>query len=150
MEIFDEEIFDDDSYKLIISIVERGYSDEVIFAAKSAGAKGGVVLNGKGSGTSEKKFFGMKIDPENEVVLILVKEKDVVPIMKAIYASCDYQSAARGMVFCLPVSYVTGMTHVKLNAEDEEMPEELAGSVKNSKETPKAIKNKAKTTKKKD
>ena len=113
MDIFDEDIFDDDLYKLVVAIVQRGYSDEVVFAAKSAGAKGAVILQGKGAGSSEHKFFGFKIDPENEVVMILVKEEIVVPIMKAIYLVTDYQSSARGMVFALPVSYVTGMTHVK-------------------------------------
>lgn len=118
MKVSDNEIFNDGSYKLVVSIVQRGYSDEVIFAAKSAGARGGVVLSGKGSGSTERKFFGFKIDPENEVVLIIVKEKYVVPIMKAIYQATDYQSAARGMVFCLPISYVTGMTHIR---EEEEI-----------------------------
>ena len=82
MDIFDEDIFDDDLYKLVVTIVQRGYSDEVVFAAKSAGAKGAVIMQGKGVGTSEHKFFGFKIDPENEVVMILVKEELVVPIMK--------------------------------------------------------------------
>ena len=113
MNIFDDDIFDDDLYKLVVAVVQRGYSDEVVFSAKSAGAKGAVILQGKGEGASERKFFGFKIEPENEVVLILVKEEIVVPIMKAIYAMTDYQSSARGMVFALPVSYVTGMTHIK-------------------------------------
>lgn len=118
MDIFDNNIFDNDVYKLIVAVVQRGYSDEVVFAAKSAGAKGAVILQGKGNGSSERKFFGFKIDPENEVVLILVKEEVVVPIMKAIYSSTDYQSLARGMVFALPVSYVTGMTHAKFTDND--------------------------------
>lgn len=113
MDIFDEDIFDDDLYKLVVAVVQRGYSDKVVFSAKSAGAKGAVILQGKGAGESKKQFFGFKIDPENEVVLILVKEEIVVPIMKAIYSTTDYQSSARGMVFALPVSYVTGMTHSK-------------------------------------
>ena len=118
MNIFDEDIFDDELYKLVVAIVQRGYSDEVVFAAKSAGAKGAVIIQGKGSGSSERKFFGFKIDPENEVVMILVKEEIVVPIMKAIYAMVDYKSSARGMVFALPVSYVSGMTHLR---EDDEI-----------------------------
>ncbi|MBR2909773.1 MAG: hypothetical protein IKC11_05470 [Clostridia bacterium] len=117
MEIFDEDIFDDDLYKLVVTIVQRGYADEVVFAGKSAGAKGAVILQGKGAGSSERKFFGFRIDPENEVVMMLVKEELVVPIMKAIYSVTDYKSSARGMVFALPVSYVTGMTHIK---DDEE------------------------------
>lgn len=126
MRSFDEEIFDDGSFKLVVAIVQRGYSEEVIFSAKSAGAEGGVVLSGKGRGSSEKKFFGIKIDPENEVVLIIVKEENVVPIMKAIYQATDYQSSARGMVFCLPISYVTGMTHAREEDDsDREIEEKL-------------------------
>ena len=121
MDIFDDDIFDDDLYKLVVAIVQRGYSDEVVFAAKSAGAKGAVIMQGKGVGTSEHKFFGFKIDPENEVVMILVKEEIVVPIMKAIYAMTDYKSSARGMVFALPVSYVSGMTHIRVEDENEEI-----------------------------
>ena len=124
MDIFDNDVFDDDLYKLVVTIVQRGYSDEVVFAAKSAGAKGAVIMQGKGVGTSEHKFFGFKIDPENEVVMILVKEELVVPIMKAIYAMTDYKSAARGMVFALPVSYVTGMTHIKLDDDEIKTEEE--------------------------
>lgn len=133
MSILDDEIFDDDSFKLVVAIVQRGYSEEVIYSAKSAGAEGGVVLNGKGSGSSEKKFFGMKITPENEVVLIIVKEKDVVMVMKAIYHATDYQSSARGMVFCLPISYVTGMTHIREEEEQERLIDEKIKELKEEK-----------------
>lgn len=119
MDIFDDEIFDNDDYKLVISIVERGFGDDAINAAKSAGAKGGVVINGKGSGTSQRKFFGMSVAPENDIVMILVNADIVVPIMKAIYASSNYKAAQRGFVFALPVSYVTGMTHIKEIEETE-------------------------------
>lgn len=118
MQLFDENIFDDDIYKLVIAVVQRGYSDEVINAAKSKGAKGAVILNGKGKGESERKFFGFQVDPENETVLMLVKEELCVPIVKAIYSAVDYKSSARGMVFVLPVSYVSGMTHSKDSSED--------------------------------
>ena len=110
--------FDDDS-KLIVTIVQRGYSDSVISAGKSAGANGGVVIQGKGSGSTEKTFFGFKIDPENEIILMIVPADDALVIMKAIYQATDYQSASRGMVFCLPVSYVSGMTHIKKENDED-------------------------------
>ena len=119
MDLFDEEIFDDEIYKLVVAVVQRGYSDEVINAARNKGAKGAVILNGKGKGESERKFFGFQVDPENETVLILVREELCVPIVKAIYSAVDYKSAARGMVFVLPVSYVSGMTHSKKNNQED-------------------------------
>lgn len=113
MELFDNDIFDDDTYKLVIAIVQRGYSDEAINAAKSQGAKGAVILSGKGRGESQRKFFGFEVDPENETILMLVKEEICLPVVKAIYAAVDYKSAARGLVFVLPVDFVSGMTHAK-------------------------------------
>lgn len=118
MNLFNDEIFDDENYKLVVAVVQRGYSDEAINAARSKGAKGAVILNGKGKGESQRKFFGFEVDPENETVLILVKEIDCVPIVKAIYSAVDYRSSARGMVFVLPVSYVSGMTHTKKDEDD--------------------------------
>ena len=120
MELFDNEIFDNETYKLVVAIVQRGYSDEAINAARSVGAKGAVILSGKGQGESERKFFGFEVSPENETVLILVKEEICVPVVKAIYGAVDYRSAARGMVFVLPVSYVSGMTHSRKDDEDEQ------------------------------
>ena len=105
----------------MVAIVQRGYSDEAINAAREEGAKGAVILNGKGKGESERKFFGFQVDPENETVLILVKEEICVPVVKAIYAAVDYRSSARGMVFVLPVSYVSGMTHAKKDEKPEEI-----------------------------
>lgn len=120
MDIFDNEIFDNDNFKLVIAIVERGFGSDAINAAKTAGAKGGVVINGKGTGTSQRKFFGMAVDPENDIVMILVNSEIVVPIMKAIYASSNYKAGQRGFVFALPVSFVTGMTHIKeIDEEDK-------------------------------
>ena len=121
MELFDDKIFDDKTYKLVVAIVQRGYSDEAINAAREKGASGVVILNGKGKGESEtRKFFGFQVNPENETVLILVEEEICVPVVKAIYAAVDYKSAARGMVFVLPVSYVSGMSHVKGEDNKEE------------------------------
>ena len=119
MDLFDEEIFDDEEYKLVVAIVQRGYSDEAINAAREKGANGAVILSGKGQGETQRKFFGFEVSPENETVLILVKEEICVPVVKAIYAAVDYRSAARGMVFVLPVSYVSGMTHSRKDDEQE-------------------------------
>lgn len=119
MNLFDDEIFDDETYKLIVAVVQRGYSDEAINAAREKGAKGAVILNGTGKGESTRKFFGFQVNPENETILMLVKEELCVPIVKAIYAAVDYKSVARGMVFVLPVNYVSGMTHTK-NQEEED------------------------------
>ncbi|MCR5553434.1 MAG: hypothetical protein K6F08_01690 [bacterium] len=111
-------IFSKEDHKLVVAIVAKGYSTEVIASAKSAGASGAVVLSGTGAGESSRSFFGLKITPENEVVMIVTKTKIALKVVEEIYKSVDYLSRARGLVFALPISCVTGMTHIKEENED--------------------------------
>lgn len=117
MELF-EEIFDKDDYKLVVAVVARGYSGEVINMAKSAGAKGAVVLSGTGVGESQRSFFGFMVNPENEVIMIVTKTEIVMEVIENIYKAVDFKSRARGLVFALPIDYVTGMSHVKVEEEN--------------------------------
>ena len=108
--IFEEDyIFSDEDYKLVVTIVKRGYEGEVLESAKMAGHTGSTVLNAKGVSKIERKFLGFSIDPENSVVLMVVKDDLVLPVVKAIYASSDFRSEAKGMVFALPISLVSGI-----------------------------------------
>lgn len=105
----EEEIFSKNNYKLLVSIVKRGFETEVLEAAKSVGSHGAILMQAKGVSKTQKTFFGFNIDPENTVIMILVKDEFVVPTMKAIYSATDFSSSARGMVFACPVSLVAGM-----------------------------------------
>ncbi|MBQ7453402.1 MAG: hypothetical protein IJS68_04000 [Clostridia bacterium] len=113
-----DDIFDKDDYKLVVAVVARGYSGEVINMAKSAGAKGAVVLSGTGAGESQRSFFGLTVNPENEVIMIVTPTDIVMEVIENAYKAVDYKSRARGLVFALPIDYVTGMSHAK---EDEEI-----------------------------
>ena len=107
---FEEEyIFSDEEYKLVVTIVKRGYEREVLESAKMAGHSGSTVMNAKGVSKIEKKFLGFSVDPENSVIIMVVKDKLVLPVVKAIYASSDFRSEAKGMVFALPISLVSGV-----------------------------------------
>ena len=108
--IFEEDdIFSNEEYKLVISIVKRGFETDVLEAAKSVGTTGGILLQAKGVSKMKQNFLGFSVNPENTLVMILVKDHLVVPTMKAIYSVTDFKSEAKGMVFALPVSLVAGM-----------------------------------------
>ncbi|MBR7172422.1 MAG: hypothetical protein IKD36_01370 [Clostridia bacterium] len=108
--IFEEDdIFSNSEYKLVISIVKRGFETDVLEAAKSVGTTGGILLQAKGVSKMKQNFLGFSVNPENTLVMILVKDHLVVPTMKAIYSVTDFKSEAKGMVFALPVSLVAGM-----------------------------------------
>ena len=54
---------------VIVSIVRKGWGDTVLEATMQAGAHGGTVLFGRGIGRNEQqKVFGIKIEPEKEIV----------------------------------------------------------------------------------
>lgn len=112
--IFDgeeDDVFCNGDFKLVMSVVKRGFETDVLEAAKAAGHSGAVIMQAKGVSKMQKKFLGFSIDPENSVVMMIVKNDIVVPVIKSIYSAADFMSEARGMVFALPVSLVAGMNH---------------------------------------
>ena len=117
--IGEEDIFEKEDYKLVLTIVKRGYESEVLEAAKKAGHYGATVMQAKGVSKIQRKFLGFSIDPETTVVLMVAKDEVVVDLMKKIYTVIDFKSDARGMVFALPVSLVAGLndTYDKIDIE---------------------------------
>ena len=98
---------------LIVTIVNRGYTDAFMEAALTAGARGGTVLHARGAGTEEaSQFFGITIQPEKEMVLILVDHDSKIPVMQAITRNAGLNTEGHGLVFSLPVSDVMGIARV--------------------------------------
>ena len=99
----------DYKYVLIISIVDKGNTDMVMIAAKSAGASGGSVVHCYGTGKDVEKFFGVAISKEKEMVYIVAKRENRDDIMRAIMNEKDFKPVAHGVVFSLPVDNVMGI-----------------------------------------
>jgi hypothetical protein len=96
---------------LIVSIINQGYSDEFMTVAREAGAAGGTVINARGLAHSGPvKFFGVSVQDEKEIVLVLAGREKKVPIMQAVSQACGITSKAGGIIFSLPVDEVMGMT----------------------------------------
>lgn len=108
---------------LIVAIVNRGYTDAVMDAAVSVGARGGTVVHARGAGSEEAaQFFGITIQPEKEMVLILVEHEIKVPVMQAITRGAGLATEGRGIVFSLPVNDVMGVAHsvIEMRTEEED------------------------------
>lgn len=98
-------------YELIIVIINRGFSDDVMDAAREAGATGGTILNARGSGSHKaEEFFGIAIQPEKELVMILVPKELRSGIMTAVCGRAGLNTPGKGIVFSLPVSDVLGLS----------------------------------------
>ncbi|MDR1970927.1 MAG: hypothetical protein LBQ46_03305 [Treponema sp.] len=96
---------------LIISIINQGYSDEFMTAARDAGASGGTVINARGlAHKGPVKFFGVSLQDEKEIVLVLSGREKKVSIMQAVSEACGIATKAGGIIFSLPVDQVMGMS----------------------------------------
>ena len=95
---------------LTVTIVNQGYSEKVMTAAKKNGATGGTILNGRGI-DNEKiiKFLNIQIEPEKDIVLIIVPTEKKTKIMNAIVEDCGLKTPGAGICFSLPVDYVIGL-----------------------------------------
>ena len=100
----------DFSHELIWVILNEGFSDMVRAAARPAGARGGTVLAGKGTGAREsEKFLGISLASEKDVLLIVAEAEKKAAIMKAIAEQAGPGTDAGAICFSLPVSAVEGL-----------------------------------------
>lgn len=95
---------------LIVTIVEKGYAEDVIDFSKKAGAEGGTILSGRGCGPHDTaKLLGILIEPEKEVVLTLVPHSKTNTILTAIEIGMNLNEPGKGIAFVLNVSNVVGL-----------------------------------------
>jgi len=103
-------------HEAIFCIVNDGYSDAVMDAAKKHGARGGTVISARGTASKDaEKFFGVTVQPEKEIVMILVPSSCKDEILHALYKEVGLESAGQGIAFSLPVDGVVGVTDNKEN-----------------------------------
>ena len=97
-------------YEIIYAIVNHGYSDLVMNAAKEAGARGGTILSARGTGSKEaESFFGITVTPEKEIVLILVPKAICDKVLLSINEGAGMSTNGMGIAFAVPVSDVVGV-----------------------------------------
>ncbi len=112
-------------YEVIFCIVNAGYSELVMDAAKEVGARGGTVLHAKGTANKEaEQFFKITIQPDKEIVMILVPSKIKDDVLHAIYKLAGLKSAGKGIAFSLPVNQTVGIAKAEETPAEKEKPQE--------------------------
>ena len=99
------------THSIILSVVNKGFSEALMKTAKAAGATGGTVVKARQTGTEDTvKFFGISVQDEKELVAILTKREARQAIVDAINGAYGIESEAGGIVLSLPVDSVVGMS----------------------------------------
>jgi nitrogen regulatory protein PII len=97
-------------YRAIFTIVDRGKAEYVMDAATRAGAKGGTIINARGSGIHEtNKLFSMAIEPEKEMVMVLSEKNSVDAIVSSIRQKLEIDEPGKGIIFVQDVSKAYGL-----------------------------------------
>lgn len=100
--------------ELIVVIVNAGFSDDVMQAAREAKAFGGTVINARGTARTEaEKMFNISVQPEKEILLILVSEAIKDNVLHNIYKKVGLNTPGQGIAFTLPVDDVVGISPIK-------------------------------------
>lgn len=97
-------------YHKITTVVELGKADDVLDAARDAGARGGTIFHGRGcTGMIAHHVFGMEIEPEKEIVMILVPTSILQAVIDRIHQALDLDKPGNGLLFAETVSDVRGL-----------------------------------------
>lgn len=97
----EETMSTENNYQMINVIVNKGYAEDAMAAARKAGAGGGTIIGARGTAKEgDAAFFGMKIVPEKEMLMILVPAEKKSAIVEAITALPCFAEAGSGIIFC--------------------------------------------------
>lgn len=101
-------------FKLIIALVEDDKTDQLLKAARDAGATGATVLNqARGEGIKEAKtFFGLSLETQRDMLLFLVEEHLARKILEQIRDVGEFDDKpGTGIAFQVDVEDAVGVVH---------------------------------------
>ncbi len=108
----------DTAHEMLVVISNQGYTEQVMDAAKKAGAGGGTVIHARGTGMEKAEaFFGISLASEKEMTFIVAKSSQKKAIMESVMREAGMESKAKAIVFSLPVTDTAGLRLVE--AEEE-------------------------------
>ncbi len=121
-------------HELVLCIVNAGFSEAVMDAAKEAGARGGTVIHARGTANREaEQFFNITIQPDKELVMILVSSEIKDNVLHALYHGVGLKTAGQGIAFSLPVDDVVGLTSAPITTAKKEVEGESSASIQKEK-----------------
>ena len=102
-----------DKYQMILCIVNSGFSETVMDAAKEVGARGGTIIHARGTANKEaEQFFHISIQPDKEIVMILVPSEIKDDVLHAVYRQAGLKTEGQGIAFSIAVDEAVGLAPI--------------------------------------
>lgn len=90
-----------EKYEAINIIVNKGYAEDAMAAARKAGAGGGTIIGARGTAKEgDSTFFGVEIVPEKEMLMILVPQDKKEAVVNAVSSLSCFEKAGSGIIYC--------------------------------------------------
>ena len=85
---------------LITCVVQRGIADDIINAARQAGAQGATVNFGRGMGMRERLgVLGVAVEVEKEVIQVVVSTEQVDRVFETMYLAGKLDTPGMGIAY---------------------------------------------------
>jgi nitrogen regulatory protein P-II 1 len=92
---------------LITGVVERGRGDEVIKAAREAGAAGAILYHARGVGARERLgILAIAVEADKDVVTVMIPADQQEFVMQHIYSAAGLDRPGGGMLYAMPLDKV--------------------------------------------
>jgi nitrogen regulatory protein PII len=89
---------------LITCIVQKGLADQMVTAARDAGAQGATVYYARGSGVRERLgILGIAVEVEKEVINIVVARDQVDRVFERMFLAGHLDTPGMGFIYVTPL-----------------------------------------------
>ncbi len=89
---------------LITCIVQRGLADDIVYAAREAGAQGATTYYARGEGVRERLgILGLAVEVEKEVINIIVANDQVDRVFERMYVAGQLDTPGKGFIYVTPL-----------------------------------------------
>ncbi|HHP7241139.1 MAG TPA: P-II family nitrogen regulator [Cyclobacteriaceae bacterium] len=97
-------------FDLIVCFVNPNITEKVVKTAKSSGATGDVIIQGKGCGIEPSNFLGLSIQDKTDIVLFIVEEHHTNKIIECVSEECNIEDPGNGILIALKIDKVAGLS----------------------------------------
>ncbi len=109
-------------FSVVVSIGPQEKEEQVLTAAKEAGAGGATILNGKCVGLKEKKIFlGLTYERSETVHIFVLERKLCTQVIKAVARILE----GHGLCFAIPLEHLMGIDFKQVIQFEEKVKEEI-------------------------
>jgi nitrogen regulatory protein PII len=99
----------DAPWRCLMTVVDQGRGHACMKVAREAGAAGGTIVHAHGAGVPKDFYFPLMVEPQKDVVMIVVPAGRADAIRNAIYTGMELAKPGKGIIFTLPVLNTVGL-----------------------------------------